>query len=321
VIPTVAKGKSGRSLMPTRQERIRAFTIIELLVVIFVIGLLTALLLPAVMSAREAARRSSCTNNLRQLTFGVESFSSTHRRYPPGRFKGQFGIGPLSNAWSWIGEMLPYIEQSSIYEEGNIPESTIQESGVAHLRLELLLCPSGTSLDRASRIDAGDLSGFPVGPTNYKAVSGANWGEDATFTFTTNWPNAGKGIGAPIFDGLANGDGVMWREDFQTPVSQADVKDGTSNTFLLGEDLPTQNQWCSWPYSNNAYGTCAIPPNYEHTDPYQWEYTWSFRSRHPGGVNFSFADGGVRFVPDSIDLDVYRSLATRAGRESASLAP
>lgn len=76
------------------------------------------------------------------------------------------------------------------------------------------------------------------------------------------------------------------------------------------------NRWCSWPYGSHAYGTCAIPPNYIHDDPGRWEQTHSFRSHHPGGLNFALADGSARFVDETISLEVYRALATRAGGES-----
>jgi hypothetical protein len=93
-----------------------------------------------------------------------------------------------------------------------------------------------------------------------------------------------------------------------------------SNTFLIGEDRPEKNRWCSWPYASHAYGTCAIPPNYKKPDgtdfhPLDWYNTHGFRSSHPGGLQFAMADASVRFVTNDIDLKVYRALATIRGSE------
>lgn len=101
--------------------------------------------------------------------------------------------------------------------------------------------------------------------------------------------------------------------DFRS--SKDRVRDGLSNTFLAGEDLPERDAWCSWPQANNAHGTCAIPPNFTWNDPTWWPNTWSFRSNHPGGLQFGFADGSVRFVRQDIEREVYWALANRAGRE------
>ena len=146
-----------------------------------------------------------------------------------------------------------------------------------------------------------------MGQTNYKGVSGANWGADGSQkkdSIGTLWANPGTNGSA---DGLNNGDGLMWRTDYLRPMQDADVRDGLSNTFLLGEDLPEKNLWCSWPYANNAYGTCAIPPNYTYRDPNWWPNTHSFRSAHPTGLNFALADGSVRFFSQYIALATYRA--------------
>ncbi len=104
-------------------------------------------------------------------------------------------------------------------------------------------------------------------------------------------------------------------------VQFASIQDGLSNTFMIGEDIPAYNQWCSWPYSNNAVGTCGIPPNYQMppamaASPGNWPTTYGFRSRHTNGLQFAYADGSVHFIQQNIDTPTYRAMATIQGTES-----
>lgn len=291
----------------------KAVTLVELLISLAIIGVLMALLLPAVQWARESSRQAACQNNLRQLSLSCELFQTTSRTYPTGEFLGAYGLGKDSRAWSWLAKVLPHCDQDSVAVRGGIPVNTLASSKVADTPITLFLCPSDGD-SPPSRTDAGDLGGFRVGATNYKAVSGANWGYDETMGgwFMSPWANVSKD---GSFDGLNHGDGVMWRTDYRTPVNTAMVIDGLSNTFIIGEDIGYFNRWCSWPYSNNAYGTCAIPPNLVFDDPHDWRRTWSFRSFHPTGLYFAYGDGSVRFINENVDLPVYRAMATRAGHE------
>src|SRR5262249_23672263 len=119
-------------------------------------------------------------------------------------------------------------------------------------------------------------------------------------------------------DGLHNGDGIFFRTDFNFKIKVTDITDGTSNQFLIGEDIPDLNRWCSWAHANHANGTCAIPPNfsnYSERNPWDWGNSYSFRSRHPGGLQFALADGSVRFVRDTIPLLTYRAMCTIRGGE------
>ena len=127
---------------------------------------------------------------------------------------------------------------------------------------------------------------FAVGQTNYKGVSGANWGADASQGLGPAdtgavWVNVGTN---GSYDGLSDGDGLMFRTDYRARRRHADVVDGLSQTLMIGEALPSVDGYCSWPYANNAYSTCAIPPNCEPpSDPHDWAQAQSFRSTHPGG--------------------------------------
>ncbi|MGO9107727.1 MAG: DUF1559 domain-containing protein, partial [Thermoguttaceae bacterium] len=287
-------------------------------VVISIIGILIGLLIPAIQAAREAGRRASCQNNIRQIALAAVQFQDAMGHLPQGQCGGKFGFGPDTMDWSWLARILPYIEENGIYENGAIFSKTLRDSGVADSRIRLFLCPSDGYSWRGPRTDAGNLPGFPVGQTNYKGVSGANWGWDDSQEkkdIGTEWPNPGTNGSN---DGLDDGDGVMWRCDYLQPVQFRDITDGLGHTFMVGEDLPEKNLWCSWPYANNAYGICAIPPNFTYSDPDWWPNTQSFRSAHPMGLNFAMVDGSTFFINQDIDLVTYRALATRAGGETVS---
>ncbi len=302
--------------------------LLELLVVIAIIGTLVGHLLPAVMRVRESANRSACANNLKQLVLAAQMYNDPFGRLPPGQIgpyqwivpnQPYFGWGPNSYGWSRLSRILPLIEQENLFKAGGIPNKTLAQSGIAGSRIVLFLCPSDTAYNAAPRTNAGNLHGFPVDNTNYKGVSGANWGYDSSqnFWFPTLWRNPGTN---GSFDGLNHGDGAMFRTDILSPRGLLDISDGLSNTFLIGEDIPDLNRWCSWPYATHAYGTCAIPPNVvqpngQPFDPYDWHNNHSFRSRHPGGLQFAFADGSVHFIPNTISLPVYRAMATIQGGE------
>jgi prepilin-type N-terminal cleavage/methylation domain-containing protein len=308
---------------PRRRER-PGFTLIELLVVLAIIGTLIGLLVPAAQQVRASAARAQCAHNLKQLALAVHAYHDARRSLPCGQFGGAYGAGPDSYAWSWLAQILPYLEQNNLYRQGGIPSTTLRRSGVADREVPLLLCPSDPSSAAGARTNAGNLYGFAVGQTNYKAVSGDNWGDDLEGVgplFDTDWRNRGTN---GSFDGLSNGDGMFYRVDYRRRLRLLQVTDGTSNTLMLGEDVPDQDEWCSWPYANNAYGTCAIPPNVKRADggayaPGDWQNTYSFRSLHPGGLFFALADGSVHFVSDAIALPVYRALATIRGGEVAAL--
>jgi prepilin-type processing-associated H-X9-DG protein len=123
---------------------------------------------------------------------------------------------------------------------------------------------------------------------------------------------------------------MFFRTDILYNLRLSDITDGTSNTFMLGEDIPSLNCWCGWPYANVATGTCAIPPNINLDKKYgicdaaasaadaAWDNTFSFRSRHPGGLYFAFADGSVHFIQEGIDMPTYHGLSTIQGGEVLS---
>jgi prepilin-type N-terminal cleavage/methylation domain-containing protein/prepilin-type processing-associated H-X9-DG protein len=306
---------------PTRRER-HGLTLIELLVVLGITAVLVALLVPAVQRVREAANRAQCAANLKQIALAVHTYHDAERRIPYNQF-GPYGGGPDSYAWSWLARLLPYIEQTNIYVTGQIPVQTLEQSGVIATQIPIFLCPSDNA-STGPRLDAGNLTGVAVGQTNYKGVSGANWGDDGEGNggvgFPTDWRNPGTN---GSFDGHSNGDGMFYRMDYMRPLNLMQISDGASNTFMIGEDVPVLDQFCSWPYANNATGTCAIRPNVTapgggNYPPWNWQNNESFRSRHPGGLQFAYADGSVHFISNGIELSTYRALATINGGEIVS---
>ncbi len=297
------------------------FTLIELLVVIAIIGILIGLLLPAVQKVRASANRVECSNNLKQLALATHQFHNAFQRIPYNQYLPDYGTGADSQAWSWLARILPFVEQDNVYRQGNIPESTLRFSGVIDSAIAVFFCPGDASWVTGTTLVAGNLDGIAVGLTNYKGVSGSNWGDDLEGSggpnFNTDWRH--RGVNGS-YDGQSNGDGIFFRTDYRRALRLLDIMDGTSNTFMIGEDLPAMDLWSSWPYSNNSYSTCAIPPNVQRPGggaypPQNWENVLSFRSRHPGGVQFAMADGSVHFINDGIAMPVYWALATIQGNE------
>lgn len=303
-----------------------AFTLVELLIVVAIIGLLMQLLLPAVEMSREAARRTQCESNLRQLALAVQSYHDASGHCPVGRFKGvkDNESGPDAASWSWLADILPQMEAQTLYDQGGIPKKTHRESGVIGTQLPIFLCPSDGYRSKKDRKNRAGWEEFELGLTNYAAVSGANWGADGTRevgAFVTDWPNAGANDSQ---DGFDNGDGMMFRSDYRRPRQFREVVDGLSNTYLVGETLPSSNYRVSWPYANHAYATCAIPltavsPDGTPYDTHDHGNVAGFRSAHPDGAFFARADGSVSFVDDSVDVGVYHAMATISGGEPPSV--
>lgn len=309
-----------------RAMRRRGMAVLELLIVVGIISLLLGLTIPAIQRVREAANRMRCASQMKQIALACHHYHTDRQRLPYSQLGNEYAPagpdnplwGPDSQSWSWLAKLLPYVEQQQIYQVGDIPNRTLRRSGVAGSRIPLFLCPSDIALNAPPRRDAGNLQDFAVGHANYKGVSGSNWGYDGTQDLWFRTPYRNQGTNGS-FDGKMEGDGILCRNDHVRKPRFEGIHDGLSNTFLIGEDVPAKNRWVSWPYANNAHGTCAIPPNLDFPNTLSWYYTWSFRSRHPGGLQFSMADGSVHFIRSNIALYVYRALATKSGGESVSL--
>ena len=313
------------------------FTLVELLVVIAIIGVLVALLLPAVQAAREAARRSQCTNNLRQVGLGVHNFESAMKELPSNRFTGNYqyvgdttwgaATGANSKAWSWMASILPFIEQQAVYTQGNIPDSLFSNSSAVEAVILAFICPTDTlqSVNPIARYNGPYIArgakapNFAAGLTNYKGVLGSN------FCGGVN-PNNGPNNSCEPW---ATGDGVMPALGWASPLKFSSVVDGTSNTMMAGEQAWEESRVCAlpacygmgyaWAHTIEATATAGLPLNYAvpgGTLPVlaaslqPWEIYNGFNSQHPSGGNFLYVDGSVHFIDQSIKDGAYRALAT-----------
>ena len=268
-----------------------AFTLVELLVVITIIGILVALLLPAVQAAREASRRSSCTNNLYQLGMAMHGYHDALGSFPPGYIY----VARDVEEWGWAVFLFPYMEENSRHETLNVNDGrltdAIRDAQLRpHLqdRISILRCPSdgGGKLlpSNLRKFDDGaaGIVGFEPGAANYIGVLGL-------YDLAGNYPNNGVLFG-------------------NSAVSTDDIPDGTSHTLAIGErDINSHSgAWCGNknPAGNRddgiyfTVGRVSMPIN----APALFQSTEGFSSPHPGGANFLVCDGSVRFMSETIDF-------------------
>ncbi len=301
----------------------RAFTLIELLVVIAIIAILIGLLLPAVQKVREAAARTQCQNNLHQIALAVHSYHDSYGCIP-GNSQDEGGwdwdYQQHARSWSWLARILPFVEQENLYVQMNVAGGNTMGQSQAWITtpVKTYYCPADSAdlqNPSSTRANLGQIAGGSTwtyaATSNYKGVTGDCW----------CWGDYQNNCSGNC-NGLNVGDGMFdSRDAIRGTVSLAGgVPDGTSNTFLAGEDIPLLNAHCTWPYANGSLGTAAIPPNqnvpYGGGDIYGgWPDLYSFRSRHTNGLQFAYADGSVHFINSQIALGTYRALATRNGGE------
>ncbi len=303
-------------------QRTTAFTLVELLVVISIIGVLVGLLLPAVQTAREAARRMQCSNNIKQLGLAVHNYHDAFRMLPIS--VGPWQQGPRfsreRNGKGWIVSILPQFEQTALYAafephfKGDFFSGGGLNSPAAHqvmqTKLPVLLCPSdGSSQELITK--QFQLTGIPVAATNYKGVLGDNRIGDVAFSI-----HAGT---LPRCLEIGGCNGLFFRVTYQEPKRFASITDGLSNTLMVGEDVVKHNASSAAYYANGDYCACHGPINFKPNPPtpLDWGNVTTFRSNHPGGAQFCLADGSVRFISDSADHLIYRGMCTRSGGEVA----
>jgi prepilin-type N-terminal cleavage/methylation domain-containing protein len=302
----------------SRQPRSRGFTLIELLVVIAIIAVLIALLLPAVQQAREAARRTQCKNNMKQLGLALHNYHDTSLVFPVGGFcQPQFaGDVRYGTGMGWHVAILPYIDQAPLYSQFNF--NSIAYLDTTNLALALksppgFYCPSG-KLDKSG--NPMEVSGTQsCNSTHYYGVMGPKGGIN---------PKTGAGYGlSTVMTGQGDfaTQGMMPRQACRR---MADVTDGTSNTLALGEiswiDAAGYRVWMRGCDSSACASTKNVA-NAINTTPYNGGGNFNdigFGSQHVGGAHFLNADGSVIFLSQNIDMGVYRSLASIDGGDPAN---
>ncbi|MDB5391892.1 MAG: prepilin-type cleavage/methylation protein [Planctomycetaceae bacterium] len=290
---------------------LRGFTLIELLVVIAIIAVLIALLLPAVQQAREGARRAACRNNLKQIGLALHNYEGSYRMFPSSSTSaidtGIWNSNPAQyHLHSWAGMILPNIDQAALYNKVNFNVSALDPANyaVASQRIQIYRCPSYSGNDYSLEPLYVALSpNFAI--RNYVAFGATTVGK--------LW-NQGP-------------DGVFYA---RSSSRMADITDGTSNTLFLAE---TREQNASvWIDGGTSSLTSrryddTNPPSYA-ANQIALNYTpyynsggqgidclWGASSMHVGGAQHLFGDGGVRFISQNINGNVYDALTTRAGGE------
>ncbi|MEX2172871.1 MAG: DUF1559 domain-containing protein [Pirellulaceae bacterium] len=291
----------------------RGFTLVELLVVIAIIGVLVALLLPAVQAAREAARRAQCSNNLKQIGIALHNYHDTI---------GVFPMGWANRGQGWSAMLLPFIEQRPLYdtlqwaESNNWDANNTPNERACGTFLKAYRCPSAAIPEHHTN------QGIPNRvPATYRGVASSTADSDDPST---------SAVGRHLE--LLNLEGIFFGD---SKIRMADILDGTSNTLMVGEcywDIrfsqngnsmdfwyigsPQIDPWRNGTEYSEFVGSTGVPYNARKiatTSGYVKEL--SFASFHPGGAMFAFGDASVRFVPYTIDALIYQAGGSRSGGE------
>ena len=309
----------------------RGFTLIELLVVIAIIAILIALLLPAVQQAREAARRSTCKNNLKQIGLGLHNYHDVHRCFPPGYIARGVAAGDPASAetgpgFAWGTMILPYLDQSPLYKQFNF-NGNAEDAGnlsSALVSLPVFLCPSDSAPPRFTVTTTNGDVELPT--ANYIGIMG--------------YGNVSMTPGNPMQPG------ILYRN---SSVRMADLQDGSSNTIAVGErtfehdflaSIATANANSTWyaalpgvmrpagmsnPAMMEAQGSLvlghvgqpamgAMPAM--HHGPNTTNHIVNYSSRHVGGCHFILCDGSVHFLSENVNYNTFRWLGVRNDGET-----
>jgi prepilin-type N-terminal cleavage/methylation domain-containing protein/prepilin-type processing-associated H-X9-DG protein len=312
----------------------RGFTLVELLTVITIVAVLFCMILPAVQNSREAARRASCANNLRQLAIATLHFESDHGKFPTGGRPPVYVGDRPTGGTNLMVELLNYIEQENLYNEWDPIDNRNNVAGKRDATqakvIGILLCPSDPLPETVVELTA-------------KAAPPWSWGFYGMSSYGGNAGTRSIPVGAPPKFPLMSRDGVFY---IDSCVRQAEFTDGTSNTLLFGERFHRDPEWDldepvdfpgidslehqgKWGMVAGAGGimsnvTLHTAARINYRMPRGGDVSklfdrlCAFGSGHPGGANFAFADGHVQFLKDSTSLPILQALSTRGGGEVVS---
>jgi len=265
--------------MLSHARRKSGFTLLELLVVMAIIGLLLAMLVPAVMYAREASRRAACQNNLKQFGIALLNHHDAHRSFPPG----------TDNEWSWSARLLPHLEEANLHAQFDFDSEPFEEPNILSVNtiVPVLLCPSDPRNELL--FEPEGLAGYWFAHTSYLGSLDAG-------------------------DDLRRG---MFGE--YDRVRMAEVTDGTSRTLFVGERgiVETEEEsygWWAWGPETVISAVHGFREG-NGENPSSAKHWWSY---HAGGAHFLLVDGSGRFLSYSIDPQVFASLGTKDGGEVIS---
>src|SRR5262245_6264336 len=320
--------------MPIRQSRNRAFTLVELLVVIAIIGVLVALLLPAVQAARETARKMSCSNNLHQLGIALHNYHDSLGSFPSG-FMDQATAN--WEGWGWGALLLPYMEQQQVHENLGVNQGTLKEQlsditplpggprnkvlvlPAAKSILKPFLCPSDTGFEGRYLVTSSNPNKMkPPGPVPLPGPADRRFNTQGVGSAVAGLtqPSVSNYMGVAGHRDVANATentGMFYGNSY---IRLSDVVDGSSNTFMVGERDSLQCGSGTWlgVTNTNGSGTHGVGLVTGHSHPkinQPNEAAWSdagrigcsegFSSMHPHGAQFLAADGSVKFVTNSIE--------------------
>lgn len=307
----------------------RGFTLVELLVVIAIIGVLIALLLPAVQQAREAARRMQCSNQLKQIGLAMHNYHDTYKVFPPGSVNLDLTTTANKSLTNWAIAILPFLEQTALFDQynHNVHNTHADNQDVLKTILPSMLCPSDVNSEVLTT--PSQLVTFDIAPGSYKGNIGRRFrGANGYFDYP---PYAGTYTAAertsigPLHVSGVNG---LSCERFAT------ITDGSTNTLLVGEYHTKTKPDCKtfWASSHSFHNLAAAQPE-SYTRIPDWDacYAATGGSQHwkcyrawgalhaAGTMNFVMCDGSVTSIPQTIDSVIFEGLSTIGRNEVVSL--